>query len=161
MRLVLSFPSSSAAALGLCALLSAAPALASAAYTFSPFRVASAFGEHAVLQRAPASASVWGWTAPGGVVTAMLNASRGSTGAWFGNATADATGLWVVNFPPTQGSDLPYTVSFSDLSSNNQVWYLDIVFGDVLFCGGQSNVSGARFGEGREGGGSRCMTDGA
>jgi sialate O-acetylesterase len=108
---------------------------AGAALLYSPFRVSSTFAEHAVLQREPASATIWGWTTPGGLVTSMLN----RTEPVFVNATADpTTGFWRLSFPP-QPAGGPYTLRLHDVVSNADVWYLDILFGDVLLALGQSN----------------------
>ena len=107
------------------------------AAAFSPFRVASIFSEHAVLQRAPASSRVWGWAAPGSTISVHLNCSAAQGGVFTTNVTADgASGLWISVFPPQRGSPVPCYASFTDGSSAAAVWYLDIVFGEVLVCGG-------------------------
>lgn len=91
-----------------------------------------------MLQAAPASARVWGWTWPGGAVTAFLNCSAVGVTATF-NVTSDEDGLWVASFPPVPASLHVCVVSFTDVTSSTAVWYLDILFGTVLLCGGQSN----------------------
>jgi hypothetical protein len=116
-------------------LLSLASIILAEAYT--PFRVASIFGEHAVLQRAPASSRVWGWTTPQGVVEARLNCSASGGPVFATNVTADSDGLWVVTYPPINATHVPCYSSFTDVTSLNSVWYLDIVFGELLLCLGQ------------------------
>jgi sialate O-acetylesterase len=117
-------------------------ALASAPppYAFAPFRVASSFSESGVLQRAPASAAVWGWATPGSTVATMVNGTfTGAPPTVFVNATARAgDGLWVARLPPLPAG-APYVVSITDEASGAAVWYLDIAVGIVLVCGGQSN----------------------
>jgi sialate O-acetylesterase len=113
-------------------------AVAARAAAFSPFTVARSFSEHAVLQAAPARARVWGWTTPGGVVSAFLNCSAINVTTSF-NVTADGEGLWVAAFPPVPASNHACVVAFTDVTSTAAVWYLDILFGTVLLCLGQSN----------------------
>ena len=115
-------------------------ALVVCAGAFTPFRVASIFSEHLVLQRAPASSRVWGWTTPQGVVEARLNCSASGGPVFATNVTADSEGLWVVNYPPINGTHVPCYSSFTDLTSLNSVWYLDVVFGEVLLCLGQVRI---------------------
>lgn len=93
------------------------------------FTVAKSFSEHALLQAAPTSARVWGWSAPGSVVTTFLNCSRsGGSTTWF-DTTAQASGLWVAEFPPQPASPYACVVAFTDSASGASVWYLDILFG--------------------------------
>lgn len=119
--------------------VAALAAHAAAASAFSPFSVAKSFSEHAVLQAAPATARVWGWTVPGGVVQAFLNCSAMRVTTTF-NVTADEDGLWIAQFPPVPASAHACVVAFTDVASTTSVWYLDIIFGTVLLCGGQSNM---------------------
>ena len=105
-----------------------------------PFTVAKAFSEHAVLQAAPRSARVWGWTTPGGVVNATLNCSAVGVVTTFAVTASDDEGLWVAEFPPVPASTHACVVAFVDVTSTAQVWYLDILFGEVLVCGGQRCV---------------------
>lgn len=106
---------------------------------FSPFTVARSFSEHAVLQSAPASARVWGWTTPTSTVTTFLNCSALNLSTTF-NVTPDADGLWIAEFPPVPASDHACVITFTDAASTASVWYLDILFGTVLLCLGQSNM---------------------
>lgn len=110
------------------------------ASAYSPFSVAKSFSEHAVLQSAPRTARVWGWTTASGVVTATLNCSSVSVSASFNVTASPDDGLWIAEFPPVPGSTHPCVVSFTDITSSASVWFLDIVFGEVLVCGGQSCV---------------------
>lgn len=109
------------------------------AIAYSPFTISRAFSEHAVLQSAPASARVWGWTDPSGVVTATINCSAVGVAAEF-DVTADSRGLWVAIFPPVPPSNHPCALKFTDVASSVAAAYADILFGTVLLCGGQSNM---------------------
>ena len=110
-----------------------------ASISYSSFTVARSFGEHAVLQSAPASARVWGWTDPLGIVEVVLNCSVIRVAAVF-NTTADTSGLWVAAFPPVPPSNHPCAIKFTDVGSSVAAAYADILFGTVLLCGGQSNM---------------------
>ena len=112
-------------------------ALCATSHGFSSFTVAKSFSEHAVLQAAPASARVWGWSDAGSIITTYLNCSAGGGTVSYTNVTAASDGLWVVSFPPQPPSLSSCVVSFTDSLSGAEVWYLDIVFGQVLLCGGQ------------------------
>ena len=114
--------------------------LSASAVVYSPFTVARSFSEHAVLAAAPDAANVWGWTSPGGVVSTFLNCSAMNITTTF-NTTADADGLWVASFPPVPASLHSCVVAFHDAASTASVWYLDILFGFVLLCGGQRCAS--------------------
>lgn len=119
-------------------LLATAAAAAAAPSRFSQFRLASSFSEHAVLQRAPASARVWGWTRPQSAVSAHLNCSAAGGSAWSGTVQSDDTGLWVVEYPPQNATlGAPCYSSFTDADSNSSVWFLDVKFGEVLLCMGR------------------------
>lgn len=93
--------------------VAALAAHAAAASAFSPFSVAKSFSEHAVLQAAPATARVWGWTVPGGVVQAFLNCSAMRVTTTF-NVTADEDGLWIAQFPPVPASAHACVVAFTE-----------------------------------------------
>ena len=92
-------------------------------------------GSHMVLQRAPKRATVWGWASPGGRVTVTL------TGAPAVHGVADASGAWSVSLPPQcpagcVGKQLTIT---SDGGGSKTL--TDVVFGEVLFCSGQSHMT--------------------
>ena len=106
---------------------------------FSTFRLASIFSEHLILQRAPATARVWGWTRPLSQVSAHLNCSAAGGDVWSGNVTSDADGLWVVQYPAQRASHGGACyASFTDSASLNSVWFLDVKFGEILLCLGRA-----------------------
>jgi sialate O-acetylesterase len=87
------------------------------------------FGSHAVIQRGkPVLLS--GTTAPGGVVMVTF---ADQTQA----AKADPKGRWVAEFPARDaGTGLQLSVRASDGSASS----IDLAFGDVWLCSGQSNM---------------------
>ena len=116
---------------------------------------ASGIGSGMVLQQAPARAALYGsvpaGSPAGAAVTVSLNASDGSYAKTFSAASA-ADGTWKVLLDAMPGSDVAGGVSFraradcaacagGGASSNTLV---DVLFGDVFFCSGQSNSEYAR-----------------
>lgn len=94
--------------------------------------LSATLGDHMVLQRAPASAVVWGNTQPGSTVTTTFDGKVYMS-------IADSDGWWRQKLPPMLASMDSYNLTF--LSSNGQNGTLnDVLFGDVYICGGQSNM---------------------
>eukprot|EP01102_Stenamoeba_stenopodia_P007032 TRINITY_DN1964_c0_g1_i2.p1 TRINITY_DN1964_c0_g1~~TRINITY_DN1964_c0_g1_i2.p1 ORF type:complete len:561 (+),score=125.97 TRINITY_DN1964_c0_g1_i2:142-1683(+) len=98
-----------------------------------PF-VSSTLGSNMVLQQAPQSAVLWGWTsAPSSKVVVSFNGNNYT-------ATSDDTdGLWTVSLPPTSASFQAYTIELAS-SAGDQATLTNVLFGDVYICGGQSNM---------------------
>lgn len=128
------------------ALLLSAAAPAAAAR----FRLASHFQSLMVLQR-DAAAPIWGWATPGqDVFLGMLNGRDNST--IFVNGTAGSDGLFVLEVPPQPASLGPYSLVVSTAAIDDRcltyayscggatIQLVDIVFGDVILCTGQSNM---------------------
>ena len=96
---------------------------------------AKLFTDHAVLQRAPASAAVWGFASPGAPVDVAFN------GATL-HAVADAGGAWRVALPPTPAGG-PYALRANSSAASQAI--ADVLFGEVVLCSGQSvRAGGAR-----------------
>ncbi|XP_061073321.1 sialate O-acetylesterase-like [Conger conger] len=96
-------------------------------------RFASYYGDHMVLQQAPARAVLWGYGSDQYKVSVILQ----GTNLYH---TADVyvqNGVWRVTLPPTKAGG-PYSVNVSQQGS--QVTLTDLMFGDVWMCGGQSNM---------------------
>jgi hypothetical protein len=95
---------------------------------------ARVFSDHAVLQR-DVPLKIWGKAAPSQTVKVALAGDNGTTRA--AEATAGADGKWSVTIDalPTGGA---YTLTATD--SSGAVTLNDILIGDVLMCGGQSNM---------------------
>lgn len=91
--------------------------------------LSNVLGDHLVLQRAPASAMVWGFASPG---TSVKTSFAGDTLT----STADATGTWRQQLPPTAATSAGQSISFS-CSSGENFALADVLFGEVAICGGQ------------------------
>ncbi len=91
-------------------------------------RLASLFGDHAVLQQGM-TVPIWGWAAPGATVTVTF-ADRSA------RAIADGTGKWFATLPPMPGGLVGDLV----VVGPNRVRRVDVATGEVWLCGGQSNM---------------------
>jgi sialate O-acetylesterase len=89
------------------------------------------FGDHAVLQR-EMPVPVWGWGAPGTVVTVAFAGQQKA-------ATAAEDGKWLVTLDPLTASATPQEMLVSD-HTGNQLTLKDILVGEVWVCSGQSNM---------------------
>ena len=92
-----------------------------------------------VLQRAPHSASVWGWAGAGVTVTVTAEVEGVVVAA--ANATASASGQWRVSLPPQPASSATASATLTARSSTQAVTLVDVLFGDVFVCSGQSNMA--------------------
>ena len=92
--------------------------------------IPQAISSNMVLQRGPQSARLWGWAAAGSTVSVSLD----STGY---KVLAQADGSWTVDFPPQQASTNRSVLIEGDGES---VQLLNVAFGDVYICSGQSNM---------------------
>lgn len=81
-----------------------------------------------VLQR-DASVKIWGWASAKEKVVVFFNNKKYPTRA------AD-NGNWSVSLPPTKAGG-PYNI---DIKASNSITIKDVLFGDVWFCSGQSNM---------------------
>lgn len=99
-------------------------------------------GNHMVLQRAPQSAVLFGFTAPGATVTTSMTPSGGRAGAADARTfqtVAGADGTWRQALPPMPASTTD-AYDFAIASSNStaeRATMQDVLFGDVYMCGGQ------------------------
>ena len=96
------------------------------------FKLSATLQHHMVLQRAPASAMVWGFATAGTTVTTTF-AGKSIT------SKAGSDTVWRAKLPPTPASATPTTLSFK-ASSGETATLDDVLFGDVYMCGGQSNM---------------------
>lgn len=81
-----------------------------------------------ILQR-DASVNIWGWSAPGEKVSVRFKNKTYKT-------SADRSGKWLLKLPPTAAGG-PYTI---DINATNRISIKEVLFGDVWFCSGQSNM---------------------
>ncbi len=81
-----------------------------------------------VLQR-DQSLPIWGWASPGERVT-ITHLGKKYTGK------ADVSGNWKIMLPPTPAGG-PFNIT---ITGKNTIVLKDVLFGDVWFCSGQSNM---------------------
>ena len=84
--------------------------------------------DNMILQR-DAKTTIWGWAATNEKVAVRFNTKTYKT-------KADAAGNWKVLLPPTKAGG-PYTM---EITASNKITLKEILFGDVWFCSGQSNM---------------------
>lgn len=95
------------------------------------FALSRTLGDRMVLQRAPASAVVWGFAPPGTSVKTLFAGTSYTS-------TAGADTVWRQSLPPTPASATGVAITFS-ASTGATAALNDVLFGDVYVCGGQSN----------------------
>lgn len=112
----------------------------------SDLRFALSYGDHMVLQQAPAAAAVWGFTPDGaGAVNVALESAHGSMNVSATVAPYNSTAFtWHAVLPPTKaarGGDsaaVAFTVTVRQGVASASIQ--DVLFGEVWVCSGQSNV---------------------
>jgi sialate O-acetylesterase len=88
-----------------------------------------------VLQRAPQSAKIWGWsTVSDKVNLTLIDAAKSSE---FYEATSGADGKWFITLSPKQAGG-PYNIVVRGVGQLANM--TDVLFGDVYWCSGQSNM---------------------
>src|SRR5688500_1993440 len=78
-----------------------------------------------ILQR-DAHVNIWGWSAPNEKVSVRFKNKTYKT-------AADKSGKWRLKLPPTPAGG-PFTITINNISLK------EVLFGDVWFCSGQSNM---------------------
>ncbi|MGV3764741.1 MAG: sialate O-acetylesterase [Chitinophagaceae bacterium] len=81
-----------------------------------------------ILQR-DKTVKIWGWATPDEKISLRFNGKQY-------RSKADAQGNWAIALPPVKAGG-PYTM---EISGKNTIRLKDILFGDVWFCSGQSNM---------------------
>ncbi|KAM9217029.1 sialate O-acetylesterase [Leptosomus discolor] len=99
---------------------------------------ASYYGDHMVLQKAPAGAVVWGYGEPGAAVTVALSEDGGLIVMKKTAPVRGPSGRWTTILDPMEQGG-PYALTAGQGSEN--VTLRDIYFGDVWLCSGQSNMA--------------------
>ncbi|XP_034023873.1 sialate O-acetylesterase [Thalassophryne amazonica] len=96
-------------------------------------RFASYYGDHMVLQRSPERAVLWGYGPESAQVTVSLSGPVNQK-----NSMANVTnGVWLVTLDPVEAGG-PYNVTAA--FPGGTATLMDVLFGDVWLCGGQSNM---------------------
>jgi sialate O-acetylesterase len=94
------------------------------------FRMACIFTDHMVLQR-DQPLPVWGWAAPGRVVTVEVGPHSART-------RTNEEGRWRLTLPPLESGKVPLTMTVK--AGNEKIRLTDILVGEVWLCSGQSNM---------------------
>lgn len=102
--------------------------LSTAPNLFSQVQLPHLIRDSMVLQR-DQQVNIWGWASAGERVVVKFNGKQYKT-------KADATGNWKIHLPPTKAGG-PYNM---EISGKNKITLQNILFGDVWFCSGQSNM---------------------
>lgn len=113
-----------------------------------PTRFNATFSDYAVLQAAPSKAAVYGVAGePIGAngtqkISVMLSSALMDVPDIVGTTTVSASGEWISYFPPqAPGGDWTVTARCTSGCKNTTVATLEhVVFGDVWYCAGQSNM---------------------
>lgn len=148
-------PSSSSSSSSLSSLLFIFFTLTVSCVQALPFRLSSVFGPNMVLQRDTTN-PVWGWAKPNTIIYGSLYDTISNVSITVTSLSDASTGLFILSFPPqaATGSDPVHsyslTVSTQPISTRcnlyafscegTSVTLTGILFGDVLFCTGQSNM---------------------
>lgn len=94
-------------------------------------RLSNVHGDHMVLQRAPQVTTLFGFAPAATTITTLF---RGSTLT----ATATSSGEWRQPLPATPASSGPAGETITFKCSSGETFALhDVLFGDVVLCGGQ------------------------
>lgn len=104
------------------------------------FRFASVCSDDMVIQR-DVAAPVWGFGHPGAKVSLALN------GKSVGTAEVDSDGRWLIKLPPQKANARPSTLTATCGKQKAQIG--NVLFGDVWFGCGQSNMAFTFDGYGR------------
>lgn len=103
----------------------------------TPFSLSQTLGSSMVLQRNVALTSLWGFAAPGAVVSTVMTCDGCPTIA---DATTGADGVWRASTPPLATTVLPFNVTFTS-SGQPPLTLTDVLVGETLLCAGQSNMA--------------------
>ena len=96
-------------------------------------------GSHMVLQRAPASAMVFGHAKQGASVTTTFGGKDYTTTVDSVNVGVPGIGTWRQKLPPTPASREPHTLTFASSAGDHGVLE-DVLFGEVYLCSGPPHL---------------------
>ena len=94
-------------------------------------RLSNYYNDGMVLQMAPVQANVWGFGTSGETVDISID------GAVVTQTTVDGNGKWIAKLPATEAGG-PHAITIQ--SNEGSTTIIDILFGDVWVCSGQSNM---------------------
>ncbi len=95
-----------------------------------------------VLQRAPQSAVIWGFSDPGTLTILQMNDKTYTTTSQSEAANAQNESIWSVTLDPVSDEG-PFDIHVSQPLVNGTLVTItihDVLFGDVWICSGQSNM---------------------
>ncbi|MES2776859.1 MAG: sialate O-acetylesterase [Bacteroidota bacterium] len=95
---------------------------------FGQVRLPQIVRDSMILQR-DAMVNIWGWSSVNEKVQVLFNGKSYKT-------KGDASGKWLVKLPATRAGG-PYTI---DITASNKISIKEVLFGDIWFCSGQSNM---------------------
>ncbi len=95
---------------------------------FSQVKLPQLVRDSMILQR-DTKVNIWGWAAVNEKVSVKFNGKNYKT-------KAGADGKWMIVLPSTKAGG-PYTIN---IAASNKITLKEILFGDVFFCSGQSNM---------------------
>lgn len=98
-----------------------------------PFRLASVFTDHVVLQREK-PVPIWGWADTGERITVEFAGQKKEV-------TADQNGYWQVMLEPMPASFEPRTMTMYTTRGGQRITLNDILVGEVWLGSGQSNMA--------------------
>ena len=105
----------------------------------SALRLPNVIANNMVLQRkdssgsALTSARIWGWANATRVLTAIVSGEQAVS------TTVSSNGTWSLDLPPMPAST-DHTITITESVSMDQIVLVNISFGDVYLCSGQSNM---------------------
>ncbi|XP_052784074.1 sialate O-acetylesterase-like [Mya arenaria] len=106
-------------------------------FTRGELSLASYYGDHMVLQRAPKSTYIWGYADTLGSMVSVQVAGMTAVTTRVVRHDQLARNVWKVMLPPVTGPG-PYQINIT--SSEGTLTMNDVMFGDVWLCSGQSNM---------------------
>lgn len=103
---------------------------------YSDVTLPHVIGSNMVLQR-DMQVPIWGWASAGEEITITLSTEEeGAEPIATATAVADAAGNWQINLTEMEAGG-PYTLR---IAGNNTLELTNVLFGEVWFCSGQSNM---------------------
>ncbi|XP_077050657.1 sialate O-acetylesterase isoform X2 [Siphateles boraxobius] len=99
-------------------------------------RFSSYYGNHMVLQKAPAKAVVWGFGQTGAKVVVSLTGPHKAPK----HSVPVINGIWRTTLNPVEAGG-PYILTASQSTTNSSITLTDVLFGDIWLCSGQSNMA--------------------
>lgn len=100
----------------------------------------SSFGDYMVLQQQPAKACVYGALGTGGT-GATVHVSGTGTSEYSVQATIADAGWKACLQPTAAGGDVVITATCTGCTNSTPATIANVTFGDVWYCGGQSNMA--------------------